>query len=179
MFGHGCKPLGLLVILLVVLSYSRVNGENTETYLGKKIRAVIKDGNVSYLEKKGPKFIKKHRRVLVKLLGHLSKEYPDLEKDFSQLLRDNYSSDFAECDEGKESRTLNLESLIGLLKKHSDFRTSLLKFIDDKYPSILGEIGCYLRDEDAGALGEILRITIRMTSNVGTSVLKASVAPSG
>jgi len=154
------------VLILGILPECAV-AEESEGYLGQKLEYVLTNVDNDYLQKKRPEFAEHYKKAFRKLGEYLVKQHPNISFDVNAWLETHYAESLREMNAGDADHpAITADVLIALDKKHEEFRHRFLSFLKTRYPGIFGEVARYLRDNHLGLLREVLRMTLRMTSNV-------------
>jgi len=160
------RRIGIALALVIAFSATTAFSMESEKYLGNKLRTVLERVDNSYIEKNKTQLIHSHRKAFAELGEFLAKKYPDLQIDLHAWLETNYGKHLDEIVRDDKEQRVTLDALLALDRQEPMFRCRYIAYIDDKYPSLFGETACFLRDNYPSALREVLRMTLRMTSNV-------------
>jgi len=162
------KHLILLVGILVWNGFPGfADGQESADYLGTKLEYVLTNVDNAYLEANKVQFAESHKKAFRDLGEHLIKKYPNISYEVTVWLESRYAESLRKLDgEDTEKHPITAEVFIVLDREHEEFRGQFLSFIRTKYPGFFGEVACYLRDNHLRLLREVLRMTLRMTSNV-------------
>jgi len=156
--------LGTLVGLL--LQSFVATGQESTSYLGRKLEYVLANVDNEYVEQHKAELAERHRKAFQKLGEYLERDYPNLEADLVLWLEENYPGSLREYPRESEEGNLSIDVFLWMDRRHEGFRRKLLSDLESRYPGLFGNIACFLRDNHLPTLREVLRVTLRMTSNV-------------
>jgi hypothetical protein len=158
-------PLAVVLILGFLPTFALA--QESEDYLGNKLEYVLTNVDNDYLRSKRQEFAERHKKALRKLGEFLIKQHPDMNFDVNAWLESHYAEDLRELQAADPEQPVHTaDILIALDRQHEEFRSRFLSFLKTRYPGLFGEVAGYLRDNQLGLLREVLRMTLRMTSNV-------------
>lgn len=158
-----------LLAMVLIMGFLPVplSAEESEGYLGQKLEYVLTNVDNDYLQSKRQEFAERHKKAFRKLGEFLIKQHPDISFDVNAWLETHYADSLRELQAADpEHPAHTADILIALDRQHEEFRGSFLSFLKSRYPGIFEQVACFLRDNHLGLLREVLRMTLRMTSNV-------------
>jgi hypothetical protein len=155
-----------VVLILGFLPISAL-AQESEDYLGNKLEYVLTNVDNDYLQNKRHEFAERHKKALRKLGEFLIKQHPNISFDVNAWLESHYADDLRKLQAADPEHPVHTaDVLIKLDRQHEEFRSRFISFLKTRYPGLFGEVAGYLRDNQLGLLREVLRMTLRMTSNV-------------
>jgi len=174
------RRAGFALILGFVLLSPLCHAIESETYLGNKLRYVIERVDNTYIEKNKNDLVTRHRKALEKQGEFLAKKYPSLGSDLETWLEKDYGEAVQRIRNAQgpeKGDKVSFDMLLVLDREDPLFRRRLIAHLTDLYPTLFGDMACFLRDNYPSALREVLRMTFRMTSHVSPCALASTGEP--